>query len=194
MLYFEARKSIFWVAHIRHSMWWHIKGTQKVLVPVVRFYCVTDVCTYRDGTWHFHNLKVWTKSYPTSPIAPSNFIPSALWVRLRREQNFRKFWKFSHFRFFRDFENFDDFDRGVQFEPQGARNGIRGRYYHRWIGFCPYFRVVKVPRTVAVCAHTRHTICAHNRHITQAVPHVCHMSSHTVPVVCSSKNDLRASK
>ena len=60
---------------------------------IVRTYCVPDVCTYCDGARHFHNLKVWTKSYPTVVIAPSNFIPGAVRVRLRREQNFRKFSK-----------------------------------------------------------------------------------------------------
>ena len=78
---------------------------------------------------------------------------------------FENFENFENFDFFSIFENFHDFWAHLQFEPQGARNGIRRRYYHRWTGNCPYFWVVSVPRTSAVCAHIRHTIYAHNRHM-----------------------------
>ena len=76
---------------------------------------------------------------------------------------------FENFEFFRFLENFMIFELHLLFEPQGARNGIRVRYYHRWIVNCSYFLAVEVPRTVAVCAHIRHT--------TQIVPFVCHMYS-----------------
>ena len=69
MPYFEARKSFFGLhttitvcddmAHMRHSL---------SDVPIVRTYCVPDMCAYHDGARRLHDSKV--------------FILGALWVNL----------------------------------------------------------------------------------------------------------------
>ena len=89
------------MAHRRHSL---------SDMPIVRTYCVPDVCTYRDGARHFHNLKVWTKSYPTVVIAPSNFIPGALWLKLNSAikiiKIFKNLKKIENDKILKIFENF----------------------------------------------------------------------------------------
>ena len=85
-------------------------GTQKAHVHVVYTYCVPDVCIYRDGARHFHNLKVWTKSYPTVVIAPSNFIPGAQRLKLNFAikiiKIFKNLKKIENFEILKIFENF----------------------------------------------------------------------------------------
>ena len=48
----------------------------------------------------------------------------------------------------------------VAFDPQGARNGVRGRYRVRWKGKCPYFEA----RRKYFELHTSGTICDDIRH------------------------------
>ena len=112
MLYFEARKKYFEL-HTYGTVCddiWHTEGTRKAHVPVVCTYCVPDVCTYCDGARNFHNLKVWTKSYPTVVIAHSNFIPSALWLKLNSAikiiKIFKNLEKIENVKIFKIFENF----------------------------------------------------------------------------------------
>ena len=85
-------------------------GTQNAHVPAVCTYCVPDVCTYRDGARHFHDSKVWTKSFPTVVIAPSNSIPSALWLKWNSASKiikiFKNLKKIENFEILKIFENF----------------------------------------------------------------------------------------
>ena len=85
-------------------------GTQKAHVPVVCTYCVPDVCTYCDGARHFHYSKVWTKSFPTVVIAPSNSIPGALWLKLNSAikiiKIFKNLKKIENEKILKIFENF----------------------------------------------------------------------------------------
>ena len=89
------------MAHMRHT-----KGTCTRCCT----YCVPGVCTYRDGARHFHNSKVWTKSYPTVVIAPSNFIPSTLWLKWNSASKiikiFKNLKKIENVKIFKIFENF----------------------------------------------------------------------------------------
>ena len=48
----------------------------------------------------------------------------------------------------------------VAFDPQGARNGIRGRYRARWKAFMLYFEV----REKNFELHTSGTVCDDIRH------------------------------
>ena len=190
-------RTVAWCAHTRHTICAYSRH-----MSILCAFCVPYVITYcawcaQLKIW-FTRLKVEHKSFPTSPIALSNSIPGRFWLRSRREQNFRKFSKFSHFRFFSIFLRFlkilmilvAEFNlsyRAPGMELEGAITTVGKDFVHTfdfWKCRAPSQYVhtsgTQYVRTSGTCAF--------------CVPHVCHMSSHTVPVVRNSKNDLRALK